>query len=95
MDRGSWDDTTPHNILMAGNDAILVPRRKAAELLGMGVRTFDRLRAAGLIGPSHVKLGGLHFYRVVELRAWCEAGCPNRELWRERGAIEEAHGNAD
>jgi hypothetical protein len=46
----------------------------------MGVSTFDRADAAGLI-PAARKVGGCKLWAVAELRAWAEHGCPPRKEW--------------
>jgi hypothetical protein len=64
----------------------LVRRRGAAALCDMGLSTFDRNDAAGLI-PAGRKVGGCKLWSVAELRAWAARGCPTRAewepLWRE------------
>lgn len=58
----------------------LVRRKGAAALCDMGLSTFDRADAAGLI-PAGRKVGGCKLWSVAELRAWAEHGCPPRAEW--------------
>lgn len=59
---------------------VLVRRRGAAALCGMGVSTFDRADAAGLV-PVARKVGGCKLWSVAELREWAARGCPPRAEW--------------
>ena len=58
----------------------LVRRPQAAALCGLGLSTFDRHDAAGLI-PAARFIGGAKVWSVAELRAWAAHGCPDRETW--------------
>lgn len=58
----------------------LVRRLGAAALCDMGLSTFDRADAAGLI-PAGRKVGGCKVWCVAELRAWAAYGCPPRAEW--------------
>lgn len=65
----------------AGSPLILVDARTAAALLGVGLRTLRTMDAAGRL-PAPVRLSpGCVRWRLAELRAWTEAGCPDRETW--------------
>jgi predicted DNA-binding transcriptional regulator AlpA len=59
---------------------LLVRRGGAAALCGMGVSTFDRADAAGLL-PGAIKLGGCKLWCAAELAAWAARGCPPRAQW--------------
>ena len=59
---------------------ILVRRRAAARVCGMGVSTFDRADAAGLV-PAARKVGGCKLWCLAELREWAARGCPPRAEW--------------
>lgn len=60
---------------------ILVDARRAARLLGIGLRTFRTMDAAGRL-PAPVRLSrGCVRWRLAELLDWTEAGCPDREAW--------------
>jgi hypothetical protein len=58
----------------------LLRRKGAAALCDMGVSTFDRADAAGII-PAGRKVGGCKLWAVAELRAWAAHGCPPRAEW--------------
>ncbi|MBN9523298.1 helix-turn-helix domain-containing protein [bacterium] len=51
-----------------------------AKLLGLGVRTIRSHDAAGKL-PQPLKLGGRVVWRLDELRAWLDAGAPDRATW--------------
>jgi prophage regulatory protein len=51
-----------------------------AKLLGLGVRTIRTHDAAGKL-PQPVKLGGRVVWRLDEIRAWLDAGAPDRATW--------------
>lgn len=61
--------------------ATLVRRRGAAALCDMGLSTFDRADAGGLVPPAR-KVGGCKLWCVAELRAWAAHGCPPRAEWQ-------------
>jgi len=58
--------------------AMLVSAEKLAELLDISTRTLWRLRAAGKL-PAPVRLGGSVRWRIDEVLAWIEKGCPDQE----------------
>ena len=68
-----------------------LPRlRHAAELsarVGISRKRLYELAAAGEI--PHVRLGRAVLFNDEAVRAWIEAGCPNRETW------EKAKGSND
>jgi prophage regulatory protein len=57
--------------------ALLVSAEKLAQLLDISIRTLWRLRAAGRL-PAPVRLGGSVRWRVDEVQAWIERGCPDQ-----------------
>lgn len=63
-------------------EPFLVDAAGAARLLDVSVAHVYALRSTGRFGPEPVRLGRACRYRVDELRAWLDAGCPNRERWR-------------
>jgi predicted DNA-binding transcriptional regulator AlpA len=62
---------------------VAVGAKDAAAMFCVGERTWRRWNAAGLV-PAPVKICGAVRWRVSELRAWGEAGCPSRARWEER-----------
>ena len=66
---------------------ILLSRQEAARVLGLGLRTFDRLNAAALLGPSPVRVGGSVRFRFQELQTWAASGngrLPTRDEWNRQ-----------
>ena len=59
--------------------AALLTRETFAELLAVGVSTFDKLRETGVIGPQPIKLAGLKWHRDEAL-AWLRHRDTNGEL---------------
>lgn len=59
---------------------LTVGANDAALMLGISRSTFLRLDRVGAV-PAPVRLRGRVAWRVCELRAWVEAGCPSRERW--------------
>ena len=59
---------------------LLVSAKAAATACGKSLRTWWGWDAAGWI-PRPVRIGRSTLWRVDELRAWTEAGCPRREEW--------------
>lgn len=55
--------------------AMLVSAEKLAQQLDISIRTLWRLRAAGKL-PAPVRLGGSVRWRVEEIQAWIDGGCP-------------------
>ncbi len=53
---------------------VLIDTRQAASMLGIAPRTLDKYRNLGAI-PS-VLIGTARRYRVADLMAWIDAGCP-------------------
>ena len=66
---------------------ILVDARRAAAMLGVGLRTLRTMDAAGRL-PAPVRLSpGCVRWRLAELRDWTEAGAPDRATWEARKTI--------
>jgi prophage regulatory protein len=59
---------------------LLVPAEVAGAMCGRSEASWWRDLAAGRI-PAPIKLGGRTLWRTQELRAWVEAGCPDRRVW--------------
>ena len=63
---------------------LLIDAHRLAELLGLSVRTIRRLDSTAKL-PAPVRVGGAVRWRLSEVQAWLNAGCPDRITW-ERGA---------
>lgn len=69
--------------------APLVADAKAlAKLLNCGLRTIRTHDAAGKL-PAPVRIGGRVVWRLDEIRAWLDAGAPDRETWAARRAARK------
>jgi predicted DNA-binding transcriptional regulator AlpA len=75
-----------------GLEPLLIPAPEAARLCGLSPATWHRLRSAGKIGPTPVRLGGRVLWRVADLRAWTDAGCPDRRTWEALQANKNGSG---
>jgi len=54
----------------------------AARLLAISESRLFAMRRAGKFGPVPVPMGRCCRYRVAELVAWVNAGCPARARWQ-------------
>lgn len=61
--------------------AVLVTKRDAAKICGIGTSTLDRYRCAGYF-PQPVRIGTALRWRVDELMTWIEEGCPRERPQR-------------
>ena len=59
---------------------LVVDARRLARLLSAGLRTVRAWDAAGKL-PSPLRISGRVLWRVEEIRAWLNAGAPDRETW--------------
>ena len=64
---------------------LVVDAKRLAKLLDSGVRSIRTWDAAGKL-PAPIRIGGRVVWRVQEIRAWLEAGAPNRAEWEARNA---------
>ena len=82
--KSSQEDTRDLTATAPGMLAPLLLRAsEAAELCSASVRTWRSWDAAGSI-PSPIHIGRSAFWRLEELRAWIDAGCPRRDVWLAR-----------
>jgi hypothetical protein len=58
----------------------LLRARAAAAWTDVGLRTWRTWDAGGLI-PRPLRVGGCVLWSTAELRAWRDAGCPDRRTW--------------
>lgn len=66
----------------------LVDCAGAAAIAGISPRLWERMQADGRV-PEPVRVASCVRWRVRELVAWCEAGCPARAQWRYDPAPSE------
>jgi len=65
-------------------EPLLLTADQSAKLVGLGRSTFYRLHSSGHV-PLPVRLGGAVRWRMTELEAWVDAGCPARAQWNQPG----------
>jgi predicted DNA-binding transcriptional regulator AlpA len=59
---------------------LLLSAKDAASACGLSSQTWWRLHSSGKT-PMPIKLGGSTRWKADELRAWVDAGCPDRATW--------------
>jgi prophage regulatory protein len=59
---------------------LVADAKSLAGLLAVGLRTVRTWDAAGKL-PAPVRIGGRVVWRLDEVRAWLDAGAPDRETW--------------
>jgi predicted DNA-binding transcriptional regulator AlpA len=62
-------------------ESLTVDAAGAARLVGISPSHFFALIRTGRFGPEPIRLGRCRRYRVAELTAWVESGCPARNRW--------------
>jgi predicted DNA-binding transcriptional regulator AlpA len=61
---------------------LLIDTRTTARLLSISSRTLKRMDELQVL-PEPVRIGGkLVRWRLAEILAWMDAGCPNRKFWK-------------
>ncbi|MBL8812118.1 MAG: helix-turn-helix domain-containing protein [Planctomycetaceae bacterium] len=60
---------------------LLIDAVTAATLCGRSLRTWRSWNATGRI-PESVRIGRSILWRLDEIHAWVEAGCPMRKDWK-------------
>lgn len=60
---------------------LTVDAKRLAKRLSVGVRTIRTWDAAGKL-PAPVRIGGKVLWSLGEIRAWIEAGTPDRVTWQ-------------
>ena len=76
----SLEPTTPDVRPEVADTARLIDRGEFAHRAALAVSTFDRLRAAGKIGPRAVRVGGSVRFMLPEVIAWLSHPTPSGEL---------------
>ena len=59
---------------------LALPAAEVAKLLGISERHLWALNSSGRL-PRPVRLGRAVRWNLSELRAWLDAGCPERSRW--------------
>jgi predicted DNA-binding transcriptional regulator AlpA len=59
---------------------LLTDAAGVGRLVGLSARSVRRMSSAGRL-PRPVRCGGAVRWRVREIEAWVEAGCPDRKAW--------------
>jgi prophage regulatory protein len=67
---------------------LVADARRLARLLDVGLRTIRAWDASGKL-PEPVRIGGRVVWRLDELRAWLDAGAPDREAWAALRAVRK------
>lgn len=62
------------------SEQLLLPASEAARLLGISKRHLHTLNCSGRL-PAPIRLGRSVRWNGDELRAWIDAGCPERSRW--------------
>ena len=75
----------------AVNSPLLLSARDAARLCAVSERTWRSWDAAGHI-PRAIAVGRSRFWRRLELEAWIQRGCPDRQSWQTCGQDPTATG---
>jgi predicted DNA-binding transcriptional regulator AlpA len=66
---------------------LLIDGRHFAGLLGVSLATFYRMKAAGKL-PRQIELSrGCHRWRLADIRAWIDGGCPPIKEWEVRRRV--------
>lgn len=64
------------------SEQLLLLASDAAQLLGISKRHLHTLNVSGRL-PRPIHLGRSVRWNASELRAWIDAGCPERSRWEE------------
>lgn len=68
----------------------LLPAKGVANLLGLGLTTFQRHRSLKLIGPLPIRIGGAVRWDREELKQWIAAGCPGQDEWQRAKRLQSS-----
>jgi predicted DNA-binding transcriptional regulator AlpA len=61
-------------------DPLLIDAAGLADMLCWSLRSIRRADASGMV-PRPVRFGKSVRWRLKEIEAWVEAGCPDRKTW--------------
>ena len=65
-------------------EPLLLKPGEAARRIGISRTQFYRWAEEGYLVPEPVTIGGVRYWRREELKAWVDAGCPERAVWRAK-----------
>lgn len=68
--------------MVAANKPLLLDAKKAAELVGIGLRTWHTYRAERKLPPA-IKLAGRVFWAYSDIQKWIDWRCPPTEQFIE------------
>lgn len=79
-----------HNMKTNNNNeqSIAISAKQLSQLLGVSIRQVWRLSATGKL-PKNLRLRGSVKWSRAEIIQWFEAGCPDRQTWEARKAVEK------
>lgn len=80
MSREDRSDRDPCAAALAKDRRLAVGAGEAARLLAISTSLFKKLHRTGRV-PAPIRLGARCVWHVEELRAWVEAGAPERSRW--------------
>ncbi|MDW8244872.1 MAG: helix-turn-helix domain-containing protein [Thermogemmata sp.] len=74
---------------------LLLSARDLASMLRLSLRTIRLMNASGRL-PTPLRIGGSVRWRADEIRAWLDAGAPDRATWERMrlGSGREAPANS-
>jgi predicted DNA-binding transcriptional regulator AlpA len=79
-------ETEKHNAV--NSQSIAISAKQLSQLLGVSLRQVWRLNATGKL-PRPVRIGGsVRWNRAEVIRWFSEAGCPDRQTWETRKAVQ-------
>ncbi len=67
-------------------EPLLIPASKAASVIGVSRSFFYQMHSDGRLGPLPIAFGAKKVWRVSDLEAWVQQGCPPRSQWLVEGA---------
>ena len=71
------------SVTLSTGMALLLSAADSAKVLGISRAKFYALHSSGRLGPMPVELDSCKRWRIKELEAWTDKGCPNRDQWQK------------
>jgi prophage regulatory protein len=69
-------------------EILAICARELAEMRGISLRQTWRLSSAGKL-PKPIRLGGSVRWNRQEVMDWFQGGCPDRQTWEARKAVQK------